>query len=122
MWEMQELQEQIPVPEAACAILFDIGLPGDHLIQLLHKFANARQAKAPIVNNSREHVHFCHADSVTLLIFLNEEGAFVNAKPALNHFIKAPAVAGGSINFYDDMVVVAHHRIATNVDRKHGRE
>jgi hypothetical protein len=32
MWEMPELQEQIPAPEAACAILFNVGLSGDYLI------------------------------------------------------------------------------------------
>jgi len=32
MWEMPALQEQIPDPEAARAILFNVGLSGDYLI------------------------------------------------------------------------------------------
>ena len=60
---MQELQEQIAVPETACAVLLDIGLPSDNLIQLLHKFANTRQTSAPVVNNACEHVHLSHTDS-----------------------------------------------------------
>jgi hypothetical protein len=41
----------------------------------------------------------------------------MDAQPVLNNFIKAPAFAGRSINFFDDIAVVAHDYIATNVDR-----
>jgi hypothetical protein len=88
----------------------------------IHEFANTCQTEVPVIDNACEHVHFCHANSITFLILLNKEGAFMNAKPALNHFIKARSFAGRSINFYDDMIVFAHDCIATNVDRKHSGE
>ena len=46
----------------------------------------------------------------------------MNAQLALNHIIKTLFFAGCRINFNDDMVVVAHDGIATNVYRKHGSE
>jgi hypothetical protein len=43
----------------------------------------------------------------------------MNAQLALNHIIKTLFFAGCRINFNDDIVVVAHDCIATNIDRKH---
>jgi hypothetical protein len=46
----------------------------------------------------------------------------MNAQPALNNLIKAPACAGRRINFNDNVVMITHDGITTNVDRKHGSE